>query len=176
MTARRRSAPAAADGHLLFAPWRMAYVRSLGKAGTPRCPFCPMAARGADATALRIVHRGRHGFLVLNLYPYTTGHLLAVPNRHVGAVERLRPAERGELWELALLGRAALDKAYHPAGFNLGMNLGRAGGAAVVGHVHLHVVPRYEGDSNFVPVVGGTRLCPEDLDTTYARVRRALGR
>jgi ATP adenylyltransferase len=177
----RRAAPAAAAvrdallGGLLWAPWRMQYVRGLTARGTRRCPFCPMVRRPDDA-AQHVLHRGAHAFLVLNRYPYTTGHVLAVPNRHVGRLEGLRPAERRELWELALLAQRALAAEYDPAGFNLGMNLGRAGGAAVVDHVHAHVVPRFLGDSNFLATVGGARQCPEALDATWARLRPRFGR
>lgn len=156
-------------GGLVWAPWRMQYVRGLTKRGTGACPFCPMARRPDDA-AQQVLLRGTRAFLVLNRYPYTTGHLLAVPYRHVATLHALRPAERRELWDLVLRGQQALAAEYDPAGFNLGMNLGRAGGAAVVGHVHAHVVPRFHGDSNFLATVGGTRQCPEALDATYARL------
>jgi ATP adenylyltransferase len=164
-------------GGLLWAPWRMQYVRGITKTGTRSCPFCPMvrAKRPADAE-LFVLLRGRHAFLVLNLYPYTAGHLLAVPKRHVGALEKLRPSERAEMWDLANLGQQVLAEGYAPAGFNIGMNLGRAGGAAVVGHVHMHVVPRYDGDSNFLATTGGTRQCPEALEATYERLRPLLDR
>ena len=150
----------------------MQYVSGLTKKGTKGCPFCPMvkAKRPPDA-GLLVLYRGRQAFVVMNLFPYTPGHLLALPKRHVGALDELRPAERAEMWELANLGQQVLAEAYDPAGFNIGMNLGRAGGAAVVGHVHMHVVPRYHGDSNFLATAGGTRQVPEGLDATYERLR-----
>lgn len=164
-------------GGLIWAPWRMQYVRGLdsdsdGATGTKHCPFCPMCAtkRAADRDLL-VLYRGRYAFLVLNLYPYTSGHLLSVPKRHVGRLEDLRPGERSEIWELALLGQRLLSEASNPAGFNVGMNIGRAGGAAVVDHVHMHVVPRWDGDSNFVPVIGGARVSPEGLPDTWERLR-----
>lgn len=162
-------------GGLVWAPWRMQYVRGLTKRGTRACPFCPIVRRPDDA-AQHVLHRGRHAFLVLNLYPYTTGHLLAVPYRHLGTLQALRLVERRELWDLVLRGQQALGAEYDPAGFNIGINLGRAGGAAVVDHVHAHVVPRFAGDSNFLATVGGTRQCPEALDATYARLRPRFAR
>ena len=173
MPARKKRAARADDGlpgGLIFAPWRMQYVRGLTTRGARRCPFCPLVRSRADVRN-RVLHRGTTALVVLNLFPYTPGHLLVVPKRHVGATGDLRTAERRELWDLALRGQAELEAEYRPAGFNIGMNLGRAGGAAVVDHVHLHVVPRFDGDSNFMPVVGGTRVCPEGLDETYARLR-----
>lgn len=162
-------------GGLIWAPWRMQYVRGLdGKKGAKRCPFCPMvqaAKKRPSDQDLLVLYRGKHAFLVLNLYPYTPGHLLSIPKRHIGDLQELRPAERSELWELALLGQRVLREASEPAGFNVGMNLGRAGGAAVVDHVHMHVVPRWDGDSNFVPVIGGTRVSPEGLPETWERLR-----
>lgn len=162
-------------GGLIWAPWRMQYVRGLdGKSGTKRCPFCPMvqpAKKRPTDRELLVLYRGKHAFLVLNLYPYTPGHLLSIPKRHVGRLEDLRPGERSEIWELALLGQRLLGEASGPAGFNVGMNIGRAGGAAVVDHVHMHVVPRWDGDSNFVPVIGGTRVSPEGLPETWDRLR-----
>ncbi|MHC5019577.1 MAG: HIT family protein [Planctomycetota bacterium] len=178
-----RQAPAGAAqvrdallGGLIWAPWRMQYVRGLdGKKGAKRCPFCPMtatpAAKRPSDRDLLVLYRGRHAFLVLNLFPYTPGHLLSVPKRHVGDLQQLRPGERQEIWELALLGQQLLTDASNPPGFNVGMNLGRAGGAAVVDHVHMHVVPRWDGDSNFVPVIGGTRVSPEGLPETWDRLR-----
>lgn len=177
---RAKQSPASAGevrdvllGGLIWAPWRMQYVRGLdGKTGIKRCPFCPMSAKRRPSDRdLLVLYRGTHALLVLNLYPYTPGHLLSVPKRHVGRLEELRPGERTELWELALLGQRLLGEASNPAGFNVGMNLGRAGGAAVVDHVHMHVVPRWEGDSNFVPVIGGTRVSPEGLPETWDRLR-----
>jgi ATP adenylyltransferase len=163
-------------GGLIWAPWRMQYVRGLdGSKGAKRCPFCPMTATPASKRPsdrdLLVLYRGRHAFLVLNLFPYTPGHLLSVPKRHVGDLQDLRPAERAEIWNLALLGQQILRDASNPPGFNVGMNLGRAGGAAVVDHVHMHVVPRWDGDSNFVPVIGGTRVSPEGLSETWDRLR-----
>ena len=182
MAGKKKKQPASAGevrdallGGLIWAPWRMQYVRGLdGKKGVKRCPFCPMVKtakiRPSDRDLL-VLYRGKHAFLVLNLFPYTPGHLLSIPKRHVGDLQKLRPGERQELWELALLGQKVLTEASSPPGFNVGMNLGRAGGAAVVDHVHMHVVPRWDGDSNFVPVIGGTRVSPEGLPETWDRLR-----
>ncbi|MCI0341757.1 MAG: HIT domain-containing protein [Planctomycetales bacterium] len=148
-------------------------MQGLGPAGVSRCPFCPLAEPGDEAGRF-VLARGRTAFVVLNIYPYTIGHVLVVPNRHLARTSDLSPEERAEALDLAIRVEEALRAEYGAEGFNIGMNVGRAGGAAVADHLHLHVVPRYTGDSNFVPVVGGTRVMPEAIEDTYRRLRPRL--
>lgn len=153
----------------LWTPWRFDYVSQAAKA--PGCVFCDMAA--ADPAQDRehlIFHRARFNFVVLNLFPYTTGHSIVVPYAHVADLAGVNPEALGEMIGLARDLEAALAQAYHPDGYNLGMNLGRVAGAGVADHVHLHVLPRWSGDANFMTVVGETRIHPEDLLTTYDKL------
>ncbi len=156
----------------LWAPWRMAWIgASQAPAG---CVFCN-ARDGGDDRASFVLERGEHAFLILNLYPYASGHLMAVVNRHLAVLTEARPAELADLMRLAQRGVAALGAEYRPDGFNVGLNLGKAAGAGIEDHLHLHVVPRWNGDANFVNVIGETRVLPELLDTTWARLRGRLG-
>ncbi|HYA48439.1 MAG TPA: HIT domain-containing protein [Burkholderiales bacterium] len=152
----------------LTAPWRAAYVRkALDMKG---CFFCE-ALRSRDDRAAAVLFRGRRNFILLNRYPYTPGHLMIAPRRHLADLAKARPEEGAELFELLRLSLRVLGAAYTPQGFNTGMNLGKSAGAGVAGHFHLHVIPRWTGDSNFMPLVGGTRIFIEDLDQTYKRLR-----
>jgi len=151
----------------LAAPWRADYVRR-GPTGR-RCFLC--AALEADDRAAAVLHRGRSNLVVLNRYPYTPGHLLIAPKRHLADFTEATAAERNELAELLQRALRVLGRAYGPQGFNTGMNLGASAGAGVTGHYHLHVVPRWTGDSNFMPLVAGTRVFIEDLETTYQKLR-----
>ena len=151
----------------LWAPWRMMYVQAARSAGD--CLFCGMLADSDDPKQF-VLCRRPHAFLVLNAFPYTAGHLMAVVSRHVGALEELTPEELAGMMGLAQEGIRALAGAYHPDGFNIGVNQGNAAGAGVAGHLHLHVVPRWNGDANFMPVVGGTKVIPESLEATFARL------
>lgn len=155
----------------LWTPWRLAYVT---EASTPKadCIFCDAAAR-LDEEPL-VVHQGVQVFVILNKYPYNNGHLMIVPRRHVGQLAALDADEMRELGELAQACEAALTDVYGPHGFNMGLNLGRSAGAGVLDHLHLHVVPRWNGDTNFMAVVGETRVLPEELAETARRVRGAL--
>jgi ATP adenylyltransferase len=153
----------------LWAPWRLEYVAGAGDAGG--CIFCDKPAL-ADDDAL-ILHRGRHAFAVLNLYPYANGHLMVAPYRHLPMPGDLNADERAELWQLAGDGITALTAAMAPHGFNCGMNLGRVAGAGVEGHLHMHVVPRWNGDTNFMPVLADTRVMPEHLSRTLEKIRAA---
>jgi len=152
----------------LWTPWRLAYVTD---ASTDRdgCIFCVAAGRLGDDDL--VVHTGRRCFVILNKYPYNNGHLMVVPHRHVGRLADLETDELGELSGLAQLAERALEQAYAPHGFNMGLNLGRPAGAGVLDHLHLHVVPRWNGDTNFMSVVGETRVLPEELTDTAARLR-----
>ena len=153
----------------LWAPWRLEYVS--GGAGEGGCIFCDKP--GVDDDEALIVHRGERAFVVLNLYPYANGHLMVAPYRHLATPGELDAGERAEVWELMDAGLVALTSAMAPAGFNCGINLGRAAGAGVEGHLHLHVVPRWNGDTNFMPVLADVRVMPEHLSRTLEKVRSA---
>ncbi|HZM69465.1 MAG TPA: HIT domain-containing protein [Candidatus Cryosericum sp.] len=156
----------------LFSPWRLRYVTSEGRklAG---CVFC-RAIRGRRDRAHLVLHRGRSNFVILNKYPYNNGHLMIVPFAHQASPGESSEEALVELMQLVVRCERALGAAYHPAGINLGMNLGRSAGAGIEGHYHLHLVPRWEGDTNFMTVVHGTRVIPESLDITYRRLQRLL--
>jgi len=157
----------------ISAPWRAEYVRNALK--MKGCVFCE-AVKGGDDRAAAVLFRGRRNFVLLNRYPYTPGHLMIAPNRHTADFAAARPDEAAELAELLRTALRVLRKAYAPHGFNAGMNLGPSAGAGVAGHYHLHVIPRWTGDANFMPIVGETRVFIEDLDTTYRRLRPLFDR
>ncbi len=138
------------------------------------CVFCS-ALTDSEADPL-IVHRGRTGFVILNLFPYNNGHLLVIPNRHVATLASATPAERSELIELTTTAEIALAEAFAPHGLNMGINLGKPAGAGILDHLHLHVVPRWSGDTNFMTVVGRTRVLPEELPETAAKLRPIFAR
>ena len=150
----------------------MSYVASAGAPDAP-CVFCAALSAGDDRRSL-ILRRGQRAFLILNAYPYATGHLMAMPLRHVARVEDATPEELAETMILAQQAMRALDAGYHPDGFNLGINQGRVAGAGVLGHIHAHVVPRWNGDTNFMPVTADTKVLPETLETTYDRLTALL--
>ena len=157
----------------LWAPWRMAYVGSA--APSPVCIFCD--ARDATDDAGRLVlRRAPHSFVILNAYPYAAGHLMIALNRHVARVEDVTPDELADAMTLVQEAARALRAEYRADGLNIGLNQGRVAGAGIEDHLHLHVVPRWGGDNNFMAVVGETRVLPEALDTTYARLRKSFGR
>jgi ATP adenylyltransferase len=152
-----------------FTPWRMNYIKRDDGGG---CVFCAMAAGSPERDAERLVlQRGAHCFVVMNLYPYNTAHLMVVPYAHTADLPGLAPAVAAELFELTRRCTALLGSVYQPHGFNLGMNLGSSAGAGIAEHLHMHIVPRWSGDTNFMPIVGGTKLIPEELDVTYGRLR-----
>ncbi|MEO6239055.1 MAG: HIT domain-containing protein [Vicinamibacterales bacterium] len=151
----------------LWSPWRLAYIN--GGSAPGGCVFC--AALTDPAAAPLILHRGRTCFVILNLFPYNNGHLMVIPVRHLGSLCAATVEERGELMELTAHAEAALTEAYAPHGLNMGINLGQPAGAGVLDHVHLHVVPRWSGDTNFMTVVGQTRVLPESIEDTAARLR-----
>ena len=156
----------------LWSPWRMQYVTGTGE---PRgCVFCEAPASGtADSLVL---HRGRHCYVILNLFPYNSGHLMVVPNRHIATLSSTNPEERCEMMDLTRLAEQALTETYMPQGLNVGMNLGRSAGAGIVDHLHVHVVPRWNGDTNFMTVVGEARVLPEDIAETARRLRETFAR
>jgi ATP adenylyltransferase len=139
----------------------------------PGCIFCE-ALSDTDDRARLVLLRGDHAYLLLNAFPYTSGHLMAAVKRHVGAVTEARVEELADAMALVQRAVVALGAEYRPDGYNIGMNQGRAGGAGIEDHLHIHVVPRWMGDSNFMPVVGEVRVLPETLDQTWARLRNRL--
>jgi len=155
----------------LFTPWRYDYLVSDKAAGG--CIFCEAYAAGADRERL-IVFRGRTHFVILNRFPYNNAHLMIVPHRHLADLTEATAEERHELMDLSARALAVLRSTYHAQGFNIGCNLGTIAGAGIAGHYHLHVVPRWEGDTNFMTVTAGTRVIPEDLDRSWERLREAF--
>jgi ATP adenylyltransferase len=152
----------------LWRPWRMQYVSSADDSDL--CIFCAALA-GKDDRASRVLHRADEVFVILNAFPYNSGHLMVAPNSHVGELHELPASGRAALMETASLSIQVLRDALDPHGFNVGMNLGRVAGAGIPGHLHVHVVPRWGGDTNFMPVVGETKILPEMLDDTAAKLR-----
>lgn len=159
---------------ILWAGWRSEYITSPElQDDDAACLFCHLPEL-PDAEGL-IVERGDRAFTVLNRYPYTTGHFMVTQYRHLPSPADLDADEQAEVWRLMTRAMGALDTALGPHGYNLGANLGRVAGAGVPGHLHLHVVPRWRGDTNFMTAVGETRVLPEDLEVTWSRIRAALG-
>jgi ATP adenylyltransferase len=158
----------------IWTPWRYQYMKDAASGNQPECIFCDALSRKNDAETL-IVHRGMKAFIILNRFPYTSGHVMIVPYAHVAELNLCDAATLDEMMRLTQRVETALRANYQPDGMNLGMNLGRAAGAGVVGHLHLHMLPRWIGDSNFMTVTGETRVQPEDLKTTYERLSKALG-
>lgn len=154
----------------LWTPWRYSYITS-GEPGA--CVFCEMQKLGDDHRAW-IVFRGEHNFIVLNAYPYTSGHSMVVPYQHLDRLTKLAPEAATEMMLLTQRLEKALVEVYRPDGINIGMNVGKAAGAGIAGHIHMHVLPRWIADANFVSVIGETRVLPELLETTYARLKEAL--
>ena len=151
----------------LWSPWRLDYVTGAAGSGTPDCVFCDTS----EAREQLIVARGRLTFVILNKYPYNNGHLMVAPVRHVGSLALMTADEQAELMSLTRHAEIALFEAYAPHGLNVGINLGRSAGAGVVDHLHVHMVPRWNGDTSFMSVVGNTRVLPEELHQTAARLR-----
>ena len=159
----------------LWSPWRYQYVAGEGGKATSGCIFCELRDGAPEDDERRyVLHRARYNYIVLNLYPYTSGHLMIVPYEHVADLDAGSKPATDEMMDLAKRAQTILREVYRPDGFNLGMNLGRAAGAGVVGHVHLHIMPRWVGDTNFMTTVGETRVLPEDLRTTYDKLRRFI--
>ena len=158
----------------LWAPWRLEYVTQADE--QPGCPLCAEAAGEVPVDDSLVVHRGETAFALLNKFPYSSGHLLIAPFAHTGELGELGDATALEIHRLGLEGIEALRATYAPAGFNLGWNLGRVAGAGIVDHVHLHVVPRWAGDTSFMPVLGDAKVLPEHLHSTRERLRAAWSR
>ncbi len=153
--------------HRIWAPWRLKYVKDASKDSDQECVFCQAPAEGRDREML-IVHRGKTCFVILNKFPYTNGHLMVAPYDHLGSLQGLPDETMAEMMALTRRAMTALEEAYGPHGFNVGMNQGRAAGAGVEHHVHMHVVPRWGGDTNFMPVLGDTRVMPQTLEESLA--------
>ena len=152
----------------LWSPWRMEYIENSYKEES--CVFCTAQAMKDGADNL-IAYRGERAYVILNRYPYTSGHLMVNPFEHVSSLEELDPETRAEMMELTTRCTTALKNIYRPQGFNIGVNMGEVAGAGVLGHVHIHIVPRWKGDTNFMSSVGGTRVLPEALEVTFERVK-----
>jgi ATP adenylyltransferase len=153
----------------IWAPWRLEYIQAAD--AQPGCIFC--VARDGDDEERLVVHRGERAFVLLNRFPYASGHLMVAPARHIGEFGELQDDEALELHRLASSGMAALAETFSPQGYNVGWNLGRIAGAGVVDHVHLHVVPRWAGDTNFMPVLADVKVLPEHLTDTRRKLAAA---
>lgn len=152
----------------LWTPWRYTYIQSAESASS--CIFCDKLKENNDEQNL-IVHRARHNFIILNAYPYTSGHVMIVPFAHQDRLQALDRAAAEEMMALTQQVEGVLRELYRPEGVNIGMNIGKAAGAGIAGHVHMHALPRWTADANFMTVVGETRVLPEDLATTYKRMK-----
>ena len=156
----------------LWSPWRSEYIASSGADSESKsCVFCKLQADPNNDETNLVVHRASRSFIVLNRYPYISGHLLIVPSEHIGELDAAPKETTDELMDLTKRSQTALREVYRPGGFNIGMNLGQAAGAGIVDHIHLHILPRWTGDTNFMTTVGETRVIPEDLVTTYSKLR-----
>jgi ATP adenylyltransferase len=153
----------------LWAPWRMPYIRE--SAPEPGCLFCRKAEEARDEENY-IVYRGARAFVMLNLYPYNSGHLMVVPYLHTGRLEEIHPEIGTELFALTQLAVSVLGQAMAPEGYNVGINQGKVAGAGVADHIHIHIVPRWNGDTNFMPVLADVKVIPELLAATAASLRR----
>ncbi len=156
----------------LWTPWRYAYVSGTEK--TTRCVFCN-AVNAKDDANTYVVYRGKNCFVILNAFPYTPGHVMIVPYAHLDELQKLPSEAANEMMGLSQRMESVLRGLYHPDGVNLGMNIGKAAGAGIAGHIHMHVLPRWVADANFLSVVGETRVLPEMLEVTWERMRKAMG-
>jgi ATP adenylyltransferase len=160
----------------LYTPWRMKYITSTHKK-TEACVFCAGLAKGHNHDRENfILYRGRAVFVLMNIYPYNTGHLMILPYDHVAMLSEMSAETQYEMMALATYFTELLAQLMSPDGFNIGLNLGQAAGAGIDDHLHLHLVPRWSGDSNFMPVIGETRVLPEELGDTYDRIMTLLGK
>jgi ATP adenylyltransferase len=157
----------------LWTPWRYAYVS--GTENPTKCVFCEAAEEKEDAKSF-VVYRGKSCFVILNAFPYTNGHVMVVPYAHLDELRKLPTDAANEMMALSQRMETVLRELYHPDGINLGMNIGKAAGAGIAGHIHMHVLPRWVADANFISVVGETRILPETLDATWEKMRKAMNR
>ena len=154
----------------LYAPWRIEYIKSEKNKG---CIFCQLPKENKDDENL-IVYRGEHAFAIMNNYPYNPGHVMVVPYRHVGNFEDLNKEEVEDIYRVSKLLIMAIKNVMNPQGFNIGMNIGRVAGAGIEEHIHLHIVPRWNGDTNFMPVISDTKVIPQSLKDTYIELKTEL--
>ncbi len=156
----------------LWAPWRIGFI--LKGENKDDCFLCQYPGENKDEAHL-ILYRGEKNFVILNAYPYNTGHLMVAPYRHIGKLDDMTDEEAREHFALVRLSVKLLNKVMQPAGFNTGMNLGRVAGAGIADHIHTHIVPRWQGDANFMPVISETKVLPESLPVTYRKLKEGLG-
>jgi ATP adenylyltransferase len=159
----------------LWSPWRSKYIASGVDSQKEGCVFCTIAADPDNDASHFVLHRGEHAFVLLNLYPYITGHLMIVPYLHTGEFDSVAKEITDEMMDLAKRSQTALRDVYSPSGFNLGMNLGSAAGAGIADHIHIHVLPRWSGDTNFMSVVGDVRVVPQAMTQLYDELLALAG-
>ncbi|MBS1880772.1 MAG: HIT domain-containing protein [Actinobacteria bacterium] len=157
----------------IWAPWRLAYVKDASKDIEEECIFCAKPAQDDDAANL-IVHRGERSFVILNLFPYTNGHLMVAPYSHIGRLQEIGSETLAEMMALAQRAMDRLEQVYDPHGYNVGFNQGRVAGAGVEHHIHMHVVPRWGGDTNFMPVIADTKVMPQSIEQSYEALKGAF--
>ncbi len=157
----------------LWAPWRMRYIEGMGSSGESGCIFCQKPKENADERNF-IVCRGETCYIIMNVFPYNNGHLMVVPFLHTARFSDLDSQTRREILDLNGLAMAAIEKTMRPEGFNMGMNIGRTAGAGIAGHLHMHLVPRWNGDTNFMPVIGCTKVISEALEDSFRKIRAAV--
>ncbi|MEO6655506.1 MAG: HIT domain-containing protein [Pyrinomonadaceae bacterium] len=156
---------------VLWSPWRYDYITGSGVEKTGACVFCEILNDSASDEEKFILKRAEFNFVILNIYPYTTGHLMVIPYAHIADLAAADKQTTDEMMDLTKQSQSVLSHAYHPDGLNVGMNLGRAAGAGVAGHFHMHVLPRWIGDVNFMTAIGQTRTLPETLQDTYGKLK-----
>lgn len=156
---------------VLWSPWRYDYLAGNGSAKSDACVFCDILNNGTGDAENFILKRGELNFIILNIYPYTSGHLMIVPYEHLAELDQAGKSTTDEMMDLTKAAQAAISEVYTPDGINLGMNLGKAAGAGVASHFHMHLLPRWIGDVNFMTAVGQTRTIPETLQTTYQKLK-----
>ncbi|HEY2962947.1 MAG TPA: HIT domain-containing protein [Pyrinomonadaceae bacterium] len=154
----------------LWSPWRSQYIASGVDSQAEGCVFCRIAENPDQDAVNFVLHRGQHAFVVLNVYPYITGHLMVVPYLHTSELDTVAKEITDEMMDLTKRSQTALRAVYSPSGFNMGMNLGVAAGAGITDHLHIHLLPRWTGDTNFMTTVGDSRVLPEALETTYSKL------
>jgi ATP adenylyltransferase len=161
--------------HRIWAPWRLAYVKDAGKDIEEECIFCALPAQGPENDEQNlIVHRGEKAFVILNKFPYTNGHLMVAPYGHIATLPELDPETIAEMMALAQRAMLGLEDVYSPQGYNAGFNQGKVAGAGVEHHIHMHVVPRWGGDTNFMPVLADTKVMPQTLEQSYEALKDAF--
>ena len=157
----------------LWAPWRMKYIEGIDTKNTGRCIFCEKPEENNDKKNY-IIFRGKKCFVILNIFPYNNGHLLVIPYKHTSEINDIDSETILEVMETVTIAIEAIKKTMRPDGFNIGMNLGRSAGAGVAEHLHIHIVPRWNGDTNYMPVIGGTKVISESLEDTYKKLKNAI--